>query len=103
LFFWFWAHPGANLPVGQDGARTGLSACIFFASGKKGYRFNPLRVPKSGVLPDFGIGVCLQQTPSIRRRRIAMETAASMPQAKRIWCLAPVSDRERVPKNCHAL
>jgi hypothetical protein len=25
-------------------ARTGLSACIFFASGKKGYRFYPLRV-----------------------------------------------------------
>jgi hypothetical protein len=48
---------------------------------KKGYRFNPLRVPKSGVLPDFGIGVCLRQTPSIRRWRIAMETAASMPQA----------------------
>jgi hypothetical protein len=24
--------------------RTGLSACIFFACGKKGYRFNPLRV-----------------------------------------------------------
>jgi hypothetical protein len=24
---------------------TGLSACIFFASGKKGYRFYPLRVP----------------------------------------------------------
>jgi hypothetical protein len=26
--------------------RTGLSACIFFACGKKGYRFNPLREPK---------------------------------------------------------
>jgi hypothetical protein len=26
--------------------RTGLSACIFFAAGKKGYRFNPLREPK---------------------------------------------------------
>jgi hypothetical protein len=30
-----------------------------------------LRVPKSGILPDFGIGVCLRQTPSIRRWRIA--------------------------------
>jgi hypothetical protein len=49
----------------------------------KGYRFNPLRVPKSGVLPDFGIGVCLRQTPSIRRWRIAMETAASMPPFRR--------------------
>jgi hypothetical protein len=28
----------------------------------------------------FVIGVCLRQTPSIRRRRIAMETAASMPR-----------------------
>jgi hypothetical protein len=40
-----------------------------------------LRVPKSGILPDFGIGVCLRQTPSIRQWRIAMETAASMPRA----------------------
>jgi hypothetical protein len=40
-----------------------------------------LRVPKSGILPEFGIGVCLWQTPSIRQWRIAMETAASMPQA----------------------
>jgi hypothetical protein len=31
-------------------------------------------------MPDFGIGVCLRQTPSIRRWRIAKETAASMPQ-----------------------
>jgi hypothetical protein len=29
------------LRAGRPG--TGLSACIFFASGKKGYRFNPLR------------------------------------------------------------
>jgi hypothetical protein len=41
----FRAHPRASLPAGQDGPRTGLYACIFFASGKKGYRFNPLRVP----------------------------------------------------------
>jgi hypothetical protein len=34
--------------------RTGLSACIFFASGKKGYRFYPLRVPKSGIPAGFG-------------------------------------------------
>jgi hypothetical protein len=52
----FWAHPRANLPYRQDGPRTGLYACIFFACGKKGYHSNPLRVPKSGVLPDFGIG-----------------------------------------------
>jgi hypothetical protein len=32
---------GASLPQAE---RTGLSACIFFACGKKGYRFNPLRV-----------------------------------------------------------
>jgi hypothetical protein len=60
----FRAHPRANLPVGQDGPRTGLSACIFFASGKKGYRFNPLR-----------------------HWRIAMETAASMPLAPGAVCI----------------
>jgi hypothetical protein len=27
-------------------AETGLSACIFFACGKKGYRFYPLRESK---------------------------------------------------------
>jgi hypothetical protein len=37
------AHPRASLPVGPSGPRTGLYACIFFARGKKGYRFNPLR------------------------------------------------------------
>jgi hypothetical protein len=37
--FFIWAHPRASC------ARTGLSACIFFARGKKGYRCNPLRVP----------------------------------------------------------
>jgi hypothetical protein len=31
---------GASPPA----AGTGLSACIFFACGKKGYRFYPLRV-----------------------------------------------------------
>jgi hypothetical protein len=40
----FWAHPRAA------SARTGLSACIFFACGKKGYRSNPLRVPQWGIL-----------------------------------------------------
>jgi hypothetical protein len=30
--------------------RTGLSACIFFAAGKKGYRFNPLRCPETASL-----------------------------------------------------
>ncbi|MDR1353225.1 MAG: hypothetical protein LBK05_08080, partial [Treponema sp.] len=39
--------------LGQAGLRTGLYACIFFASGKKGYRSNPLRVPKSGVPAGF--------------------------------------------------
>jgi hypothetical protein len=32
--------------------KTGLSACIFFACGKKGYRCNPLREPK----PRSGFG-----------------------------------------------
>jgi hypothetical protein len=41
--------------------KTGLSACIFFASGKKGYRFNPLRVQKIGIVPIFGIGVCAKR------------------------------------------
>jgi hypothetical protein len=36
----FWAH---FRPCGPE---TGLSACIFFACGKKGYRFYPLREPK---------------------------------------------------------
>jgi hypothetical protein len=56
-----------------------------FCLRQKGYRSNPLRVPKSGVLPDFGIGVCLRQTPSIRRRRIAMETVASMPLVQALY------------------
>jgi hypothetical protein len=34
----FWAHFRRSAP------ETGLSACIFFACGKKGYRFYPLRV-----------------------------------------------------------
>jgi hypothetical protein len=33
--------------------RTGLSACIFFVCGKKGYRFNPLRGLKTGILAGF--------------------------------------------------
>jgi hypothetical protein len=49
--FVFWAHPRASLPCGQDGPRTGLSACIFFARGKKGYRSNPLRVPWASLFP----------------------------------------------------
>jgi hypothetical protein len=53
LFFLFWAHPRANLPIGQDGPRTGLSACIFFACGKKGYRFNPLRCCKTASMPFY--------------------------------------------------
>jgi hypothetical protein len=43
-------HLGAS---GHLCGRTGLSACIFFAAGKKGYRFNPLRVLKSGVHAGF--------------------------------------------------
>jgi hypothetical protein len=43
FIFLFWAHSRAR------GAGTGLSACIFFASGKKGYRFYPLRVLTAGV------------------------------------------------------
>jgi hypothetical protein len=31
--------------------KTGLSACIFFACGKKGYRFYPLRCSKMASLP----------------------------------------------------
>jgi hypothetical protein len=46
--------------------KTGLSACIFFACGKKGYRFYPLRgrpgkrvvTGKYSVLPQSG-GVVL--------------------------------------------
>ncbi|MDR1635745.1 MAG: hypothetical protein LBR93_00250, partial [Treponema sp.] len=35
-----WAHLRRRTP------QTGLSACIFFACGKKGYRFYPLRCSK---------------------------------------------------------
>jgi hypothetical protein len=35
----FHSEMGASPPA----AGTGLSACIFFAAGKKGYRFYPLR------------------------------------------------------------
>jgi hypothetical protein len=38
LIFLIWAHFRRFAP------ETGLSACIFFACGKKGYRFYPLRV-----------------------------------------------------------
>jgi hypothetical protein len=44
--FLFWAHFRREAP------ETGLSACIFFAYGKKGYRFYPLREPK----PQSGFG-----------------------------------------------
>jgi hypothetical protein len=37
-FFSIWAHFFA-----VTRKKTGLSACIFFACGKKGYRFYPLR------------------------------------------------------------
>jgi hypothetical protein len=41
--------PGASPPA----AGTGLYACIFFACGKKGYRFNPLRYCKTASLPFY--------------------------------------------------
>jgi hypothetical protein len=41
----WWTDPGASCRLR---GRTGLYACIFFAFGKKGYRFNPLRVPYRG-------------------------------------------------------
>jgi hypothetical protein len=44
-------HLGAS---GHLRGRTGLSACIFFATGKKGYRFNPLRCPETASLPFLG-------------------------------------------------
>jgi hypothetical protein len=44
----------------------------------------PCAFQNPASLPDFGIGVCLRQTPSIRHWRIAMETAASMPQPPRL-------------------
>jgi hypothetical protein len=34
--------------------KTGLSACIFFACGKKGYRFYPLRCPETASMPFLG-------------------------------------------------
>ncbi|MDR1352385.1 MAG: hypothetical protein LBK05_03790 [Treponema sp.] len=41
-FFLYGRIPGQPaLKAGRPG--TGLYACIFFARGKKGYRFNPLR------------------------------------------------------------
>jgi hypothetical protein len=46
-----------------------------------------LRVPKSGVLPDFGIGVCRRQTP---------ETAASMPQIPQLIFYRKVEKVEEV-------
>jgi hypothetical protein len=39
----------------RSAPETGLSACIFFAAGKKGYRFYPLREPK----PLHGFGFLL--------------------------------------------
>jgi hypothetical protein len=43
--------------------KTGLSACIFFARGKKGYRFYPLRGPNREAVWPFG--VLLRKTPGI--------------------------------------
>jgi hypothetical protein len=80
----------------RSAPETGLYACIFFAFGKKGYRSNPLRCCKTASLPFYSfefllrkthespqpasLPACLRQTPSIRHWRIAMKTAASMPQ-----------------------
>jgi hypothetical protein len=46
----------------RSAPETGLYACIFFAYGKKGYRFNPLRCCKTASLP-----ACLRQTPFLER------------------------------------
>jgi hypothetical protein len=45
--FFIWAHFRRSAP------ETGLSACIFFACGKKGYRFYPLRGQKIALRGDF--------------------------------------------------
>jgi hypothetical protein len=44
--FFIWAHFRRKATSGCLAPETGLSACIFFACGKKGYRFYPLREPK---------------------------------------------------------
>jgi hypothetical protein len=49
----FWAHFRREAP------ETGLYACIFFACGKKGYRFNPLRV----LVPKRPPALCFLKTP----------------------------------------
>jgi hypothetical protein len=42
-------HDKEDISFGRMGLRpTGLSACIFFACGKKGYRSYPLRVASLG-------------------------------------------------------
>jgi hypothetical protein len=47
---------------------------------QKYFRVNPLRMPKSGIPAGFGHrSLRFAQTPSIRLRRIAFVTAASMP------------------------
>jgi hypothetical protein len=37
---------------------TGLSACIFFACGKKGYRCNPLRGPNGEAIRPGEFALC---------------------------------------------
>jgi hypothetical protein len=75
FFLKIWAHFRRFAP------ETGLSACIFCRLRRqKDTASIPCACQNPASLPDFGIGVCLWQTPSIRLRRIAMETAASMPR-----------------------
>jgi hypothetical protein len=45
--------PERNLGASPAPPGTGLYACIFFACGKKGYRFYPLRCGKTASLPFY--------------------------------------------------
>jgi hypothetical protein len=79
----FWAHfLLLKAPLCEAKNRAIRSNSSTPRGGLRDFRFYPLRVPKSGILPDFGIGDCLRQTPSLRRRRRAMETAPSMAPKK---------------------
>jgi hypothetical protein len=53
----FWAHPRANLPAGQDSARTGLCGAALSLRPRRSAPWlnpsNPLRVPKSGIHARF--------------------------------------------------
>jgi hypothetical protein len=95
-------HLGAFFAVSPQ--KTGLSACIFFASGKKGYRFYPLREPKP--LRGFGFAefhcVKLQglgslgQSPKLRKPKThGVFGSASMPACGvRLGSFAPQNSRK---------